>query len=269
MQPVFQKMIFGLAALSMLICMELMIIKPEFFWRLLGILIAAVILASLYASGFIFQRRLKQLTYLVLPIFYTVGCLSLFVLAQKSVTQHLFLIGVSFFFGLTLHNTATLNRCRFNANKEVMMQSAAQQRHRVVLAINQAIVILTCFFIFSSLFGIIYLLSFPIWQALIIAVFVLFLIAFQFLDELFPVRRSLVYAAITSLTLIQIFWSLTFWPTNYIANAIVIIASLYIILSILEKYAQGLLAKRLIRVYIIMVLIAVGAVLSTAQWTPR
>ncbi len=269
MQSVFQKMVFGLAALSMLISMELMIIKPEFFWRILEILIAIVTLASLYASGFLSQRRIKQLTYLILPIFYTLGSLSLFVLAQKSITQHLFLIGVSFFLGLALHNTATLNHCRFHAHKEVMMQSASEQRHRVVLAVNQAIVILACFFIFSSLFGIIYLLSFPIWQALSIAVIVLFLITFQFLDELFPVRRSLVYAAITALTLIQIFWSLTFWPTNYIANAIVIITSLYIILGILEKYAQGLLTKRLIRIYLIIVFVAVGAVLSTTQWTPR
>lgn len=258
-----------LPMITMLIIMELMINEPQFFWQLFAFLIGIIFIAALYLSGFLQKKKLKQISYLTLPLFYAIGSISLFVLAQKSLAQHVFLVGVSLFMGLVLQNISALNRYRHNTDKEVLLKSAAERRKRIAITINQALIILTIFFLFSSLFGIIYLMSYPIWQALSIAALILLILTYQFFDELFPKLRALLYAAITSLSLIQIFWSLTFWPTNYIANSIVIIVTLYIILGIMEKYSYGLLTKRLIKVYFTIVLVAICAVLTTTQWTTQ
>ena len=246
-----------------------MIGRPELFWQLYIILISIIILTSFYLSGFLKQKKLKNLSYLILPALYITSSLSLFILSQKSLTQHVFLIGISIVLAIVLNNISTLSHYHLEIKKQVILKSEQDKKRRVLLTVNQALIILTAFFALGSLFGIIYLLSFAIWQALIIAVIIIFLLSLQFLNEIFLAKRAVVYASVTSLGLAQIFWSLTFWPTNYIANSVVLIASLYIILGILEHYAREALNKKLIKAYFSIAIIVIISVLTTAQWKPQ
>ncbi len=269
MSAFLSKTAIAIPVLAMFAIMETIIQKPELFWWLFIILIAVVILSSLYLSGFWQTKKLKKLSYLILPTLYTLASLSLFVLAQKSLTQHIFLFGISIVLAIVLNNISVLSHYHAESKKQVILKSEQDKRRRIILTVNQALILLTAFFALSSLFGIIYLLSFAIWQTLIVAVVIIFLLAWQFLSEIFPPRRALVYANVISLGLAQIFWSLSFWPTNYIANSIVLMASFYIILGILEHYSREALTRKLIKVYFSIAVIVITSVLATAQWKPQ
>jgi len=112
-------------------------------------------------------------------------------------------------------------------------------------------------------------LSFPVWQALIIATLIIFLATYQFFNEIFDQTLTYLYGLITALALGQIFWSLTFWPTNYIANAVIIVSSLYVILGIFNHYGHNTLTSRLIKIYFCLGGLTILAVLLSNQWTPR
>ncbi|TSC52991.1 MAG: Uncharacterized protein CEO40_99 [Parcubacteria group bacterium LiPW_72] len=258
-----------LPPLTMLIGLEFVVQYPEIFWKIFGVIIGCVFFASLYLGRFLSQKKLKQLVYLILPLFYTLSILALFVLAQKSYVQHFFIIGVSLILGIVLNNIATLSKYRFYSHKEVILKSEEDKRKMIVCTTNEALVLLTTFFITANLFGLIYLLSFPLWQALLIIVLVVFSLAYQFLCEIFTPSLAALYTLITSLTASQIFWSLTFWPTNYIANAVIVIVSIYIILGILEYYSRQMLTRRLIKIYFLLGIITISSVLLTNQWVPR
>lgn len=266
MSSFFSKIATIIPVLTMLTVIEILIQKPELFWGLYAVLNSIVILASIYLSGFGRERKLRRLLYLILPLFYTQGALTLFVLTQKSLTQHFFLIGVSIILGIVLNNIAILNRYRFEVQKEVILKSEEEKRKRLALTINEILLLLTGFFVFASLFALIYLLSFPVWQALLISSLSIFLLNFQFLLEIFPVQLARIYTSIIVLVTLQIFWALTFWPTNYIANAVIMVTLLYIILGTLEHYSQGILTRKIIKVYFSIALIALSCILLTAQW---
>lgn len=264
----FSKIVLILPVLAMLAIMEAMTYKPEIFWILFSILIAIVILISLYLGGFLLKRKLRQLVYIILPLFYTLGALFLFVLAQKSVAQQFFVVITSLILGIVLYTLALLNKYRFSAMQEVILKSEEEKRKRIVLALSQALLLLVSFFISASLFAIIYLLSFPIWQALLLASIAFWGLTFQFLSEIFTLSQAPVYASIIALVAIQLFWALTFWPTNYIANAVIIAIALYIILGILENYSRASLTGRMIKVYFMIALLTISGILLTAQWKP-
>lgn len=258
-----------LPPLTMLIGLEFVVQYPEIFWKIFGVIIGCVLLASIFLGGFLNQKKLKQLIYLILPLFYTLSILALFILAQKSYVQHFFIIGASIILGIVLNNITTLSRYRFYSHKEVVLKSEEDKRKMIVYTTNEALVLLTTFFITANLFGLIYLLSFPLWQALLIVVLVVFSLAYQFLCEIFTPSLAALYTLITSLTASQIFWSLTFWPTNYIANAVIVIVSIYIILGILEYYSRQMLTRRLIKIYFLLGIITISSVLLSNQWVPR
>jgi len=256
-------------SLIMMTGLEFVIHYPGTFWKIFGGIVGFVFCASFYLSGFFNQKKLKQLIYLILPLFYVSSITALFVLTQKSYTQHLFIVGVSIILGIVLNNIATLSKYHLYSHQEVVLKSEDDKRKRVSYTTNEALVLLTIFFTTANLFGLIYLLSFSLWQALLIIVLVVFILTYQFLNEIFTPSLATLYSLITGLTASQIFWSLTFWPTNYIANAVIVVVSIYIIFSILEQYSHQMLTRRLIKIYFLLGIITISSILLTNQWIPR
>jgi len=269
MNSALSKIAILIPVLAAMAGLEIAQSRPELFWPILGAILGLTLIFSLYLGGFLKQKKIVNLGYLILPFFYIASAISIFILAQKSYVAHLFILGVGAILALALYNINVLAKYHFEKNKEVILKSAEDKRKRVALTINQALVLLTIFFSVANLFGLIYLLSFPVWQALIIATLIIFLATYQFFNEIFDQTLTYLYGLITALALGQIFWSLTFWPTNYIANAVIIVSSLYVILGIFNHYGHNTLTSRLIKIYFCLGGLTILAVLLSNQWTPR
>jgi len=269
MNSILSKIAIAFPVLAAIISLEIIQSRPDLFWPILGVILGLTLISALYLSGFLKQKKLAGLFYLILPFFYIASAISVFVLAQKSYIAHFFILSAASVLGLALYNIKTLSKYRFESGQEVILKSQEDKRKHIALTINQALVLLTIFFAVANLFGLIYLLSFPVWQILIIITLIIFLLVYQFFNEIFDRPLAYLYSLITALVLGQIFWSLTFWPTNYIANAVIVVSSLYITLGIFNHYGHKTLTLRLIKIYFFLGGFTILAVLLSNQWTPR
>ena len=133
--------------------------------------------------------------------------------------------------------------------------------------ISNYINLLTVFLLFSSLYSLIVFLNFSMWYLSLIVIAFIFLLAYQstWVNKI-SFRKAWLFILVITLILTELFSVISFLPTSFYVNAIVLTVCYYIILGLSRFILLEELEKKPLRRYLIIGFIAIVIALLTAQW---
>lgn len=230
-----------------------------FFWprMIYVILVLALILFLFTTRQFIKASLVKDKWWdlMILPSLFLIS-IAFFctMLTNKIVIQLLFFVNLIF---LYLYFTAVYNQLfKKEQGKSYTIPNLASYGN-----------FLAFYFISSSLFGLQIFLNFPVWILMIILLLVTGLIVRQvFWANKINQQIGLFYLLIITIVLIEVAWTLSFWPLSYYILGLVMSIFYYIIIGIIRFYLLHKLDGKIIKLYLIYGFLGVIVVLLTARW---
>lgn len=179
---------------------------------------------------------------------------SIFLLSSH-LFRHIFILTIVFLFYLILESI-------FN----FLYRPNVYQTHSIESFFSY-LNLLTLFFLSSSFYNLIFFLNISFWLFLIFFFFVALFLSFYFfwVNKILS-KENVLYILIITLILTEFFWIISFLPTNFYVNSLILML-IYYLMVVSSKYCiLKILNKKSIRQYLIVAGIAFLLVLLTAQW---
>lgn len=127
--------------------------------------------------------------------------------------------------------------------------------------------LLTVFFLSAVFYNLIFFLDIQPW--IIIAIFPILIIFLGFyffwVNKIFN-KENVSYVLIISLVLTEFFWAISFSPANFYVNSLILVLIYYLMIMLSKYHILRILNKKIIRQYLIIVIIAFLLVILTARW---
>jgi hypothetical protein len=170
--------------------------------------------------------------YLLTPIALLLGGILFLLFLEQAWAKHLLALSLSFFLGIFWEN------------------------------------ILVSMFLFnSSLFGFFLFLNLPLWQLSLVALAFTFILTFQtiWVNKIKP-GAAWLPIVIICLIVFEIFWTVSFLPTAFYVNGLLIATIFYLTNNLMRLHLLGSLNKKVVRRYLLLCGAAIVLVLGTAKW---
>jgi len=253
----YNRLLVLITPVGVLILLELFIIKPKLIYLALGL---AFILVTFTLWRFIkdVQSELRKLYFinsLVLPTLFLVSVSSFLILLSSKLLVQLLVLGTVVFIYVYL-------RTIYNHSKRLKVY------HNVTLEnVSSFGNLLVFFFASSAVYGLQSFLNLQIWIIILAIMPIIFLVFYQLLWAYkINFKFGLVFILIGSVILIELAWSISFLPLNYIVSGLVLAICYYGIAGFIRYYLTGILNKKAIKLYIATIIISIFLIFLTAQW---
>lgn len=196
----------------------------------------------------------KNYFFLISPIFLLCGTILFLMFLKSNVLIHSSILFFSFIFFL-------FSESLFANFYDYQHQSYPLEN--VLTGIN----LLALFLIYSHIFLFLTLFHFPLWVMLVILILITFISSYQ-LFYTYKIARKInyLYSIITTIIILEIFWSIMFLPTNFYVNGLILINVYYIIIGMSYFYFMETLTKARIIRHLSISLIIITLTLITAKW---
>lgn len=127
--------------------------------------------------------------------------------------------------------------------------------------------LLSVFLFFSSAYSLIVFLDLSMTILAILILLVVGLLSYQVTwFYKIPLSKSWLYLLISLLLAIEFFWVVSFLPTSFYVNGLILAVVYYFILGLIYSHLLDKLDKRVIRRYALVSLGALVIILGTARW---
>ena len=125
------------------------------------------------------------------------------------------------------------------------------------------------FFLFTAgMYGLHFHLHFPLWAVVLSVGAVTFLLSLHVLGRAsLSSPRRMFWSALLTLLMSELLGAFAFLPLSYLVVSGTVFVAFYVTLHLLQRYLYDHLTPRLVREYLLLGLVAVGLILSTARWT--
>jgi hypothetical protein len=212
--------------------------QPHFY------LLAASLVAMIFITFAVNFKRLNfTWPHLLLPTIYLLGAVSVFVVITNPTIRLIFLLvacGVFYFLEFKL----------------------GRESHFL-----QNIYLLSGFAMYVGLFAVQFYFNLKIWMILPLVFLITYLLAIQGLAG-FSLPAKKYFYLLTAIVATEACWGLTFWPTHFFANAVVLFSIFYLIWLFAFSAFFGKLSRQKIYWQLILVVLVLTLTLSTTPWRP-
>lgn len=227
-------------------------IKLLYFLPFIGLLILLAILKYLIKEPWLS----KDYFYLsILPILLFICTISLLLLLGLTLLKHLAIILFVLLLALYLENIFLFYHRPLHYQSYSLENLAAIFNLIIffLLAIN-----LNAFSIFLSL---------PLWLLSLILIITISLLLLQsFWINKLKNKFCYIYLIIINIVILEFFWALTFLPTNFYVNSIILTIIFYLIWGILKAKLNEHLEKKIIWRYLFISSILLLIIIITSRW---
>lgn len=243
-----------LSSLAVFIILELLFFRPRFLIPLVIILVVAVSLTVLSLNNWQIKKR-EGWNFLITPLLFVASGFLLIIFLEGAVLNHLVIIFISVFYGVLLENIF-----------HYLHQPINYQPYSLENIFNY-VSLITGFFVYTSFFGLIIFLNFPLWVLLILSFLVTLVLIYQIIwINKVAVGAKMIYLFILSLILTEVFWVVHFWPTSYLVSGLILSLIFYLIVNLARIYLKASLTREMVKRYLLIALIVLLLTLATAQW---
>jgi hypothetical protein len=270
----FKKVNIFASTLSILLSFQVLILQPILFWLLVFLMFWIIIFSvwkilpknvairrEFRSSNSIFLKLKtifkivvedRNYTFFMSPIFLLFGTLSFVLLLKNKILIQISILSFVFLYLLFLDSLYS-----YFYNKESYFLE------NIFTVINFT----SLFLIYSSLFSLFVIFGVSLW--LVIGLFLFF--TFLSNHQIFHIYRVLdrinyFYNIAITLVMVQIFWALTFLPTSFYVNGLVLLSVYYSIMGISYFHLRGLIDRIKIIRHLTITLVIIVFALTTARW---
>lgn len=127
--------------------------------------------------------------------------------------------------------------------------------------------LISMFLFTSSFFGLSVFLNVALWQLSLVSFAITFALTFQTIwVNKINVRAALLQIFVICLILFELFWTVSFLPTAFYVNGLIIAISFYMMNNLMRLHLKNNLNNKIIRRYFILCGLVIFFVLLTARW---
>ena len=193
--------------------------------------------------------------FLIPPLLFLIGAVSFFLFIDYVIVRHLFIasIGVGYF--LMFHNTFVFFR-----------ETKSYQPHALE-NIYSYIDTVSLFLLCASGYGLKLFMGWPMWPfilLMLLATGVLF--RHTLWAHKIDWRKSRLFVLIMSLLLAESSYVVSFLPTSYLFNSLMVIFIYYLLMQLVSDHLLNELNSRTIKKYVLISASAIVVALLTARW---
>ncbi len=235
--------------------LELFFFKPSFIYFIFIFLILIIGGATWKIIGKGLVDIKVRWLYLLTPLSFLTSSVLFLMFLERPWARHLLALSLAIFCGVFLENIFIY-----------IYQHAKYQAHSLENISNY--LNLAAMFLFNaSLFGFSVFLNVALWKLSLISLVFTFALTFQtiWINKI-NLRAAPLQISAICLILFEIFWAVSFLPTAFYVNGLVIAISFYLMNNLMRLHLLGNLNKKIIRRYLIICGFIIFIILLTAQW---
>ena len=247
----------SLATLAILIILEVLYLKQSYVAILVSPLVIVILAGTIWlVGGNLFRRKILKLKKLILPAILFLG-VAFFTIFENTpfLSQFLIILAlIAFFtFGIFYRQIPT--------EKE-------EGSERVKDYLNFFILI-SAFLGYLVVYYLFFYFHLPLWITMILVAGFSYLLLYYFFwaqnvsSPLIPL-----YTVMLSIATVENFFILSFWRTDPIVRAVVLVVSFYLILGILSERLKEEFNKKIVWEYVVIAAIVLIITILTMQWYP-
>jgi hypothetical protein len=207
-------------------------------------IVAAIIVIFVFATLAINFKRLNfTWPHLMLPTIYLIAAGSVFTIIASSTVLILYLLGISVIFYML----------------EIKL---GRESHFL-----QNVYLLSVFALYLSMFAVQFYFNLKVWWMIPIAFVMTYLLAIQgFAGFSLPSKKY--FHLLIAIVCTEVAWALSFWPTHYFVNAVILFSFFYLLWLFSFSAFFGKLTRQKVYWQLTLVLIVLILTLTSTAWRP-
>ena len=237
------------------VTLELFYLKPNliYFFILTLIIVIATGTWRIIGKGLVTIEA--RWFYLLTPIAFAVSGVLFILFIESAATKHLLALAISIFFGIFLENIYTY----IYRHEKYQINSLEN--------ISNYLNLTSVFFLNSGLFGFFIFLNLPLWQLSLISLAASFILTFQiiWINKIRP-EVAWLHIIVVCLVLFEIFWAVSFLPTAFYVNGLILTIAFYFSNNIMRLHLTKRLSRMLLKRYTLLCGTLMIILLLTAKW---
>ncbi|XOU94752.1 MAG: hypothetical protein ACNFW9_01665 [Candidatus Kerfeldbacteria bacterium] len=242
------------SSLSIVISFFLWVNNPDLTYYIAGYFFVIHTLTIWLLAKF-GQERKTFFTFYFTPFFLLAGAFTFFLIIDHVVVQHLFALVIGIIYMLITRNIFSF------VYKTKDYQPLALEN------IFSYINLISLFLFYSSFYGFLLLLGWPVWLFVIICfVITAFLFTRTLLTYKIQWTEGKLFVLIMSIIITECFYVINLLPSSYIINGLVLVVVYYLFMNLIKDYLKERLNMKDIRLYLSVVGIILVISLLTTRW---
>lgn len=249
---ILKKLIPILGFSLIIIVFEIILVYPRAYYLIFVLLISLFFSLYILSESRIFGKNLWF--YFLFPsLLMASGFVFLYFLETGAVKQIL-IITLAFFLWIILKNTSLL------------MVSSEKGREKTKNIINY-LVLIAAFLFFSGLFALRVFLGVKIIWLLIVTYILTYILIVQiFWSNQINLKKYGIYFIFLPFIFIQLFWTITYLPTNFLVNGLILSAVFYVLVNLSRHEILNSLTSKILVSYLILGSLMIIFTALTSQW---
>ncbi len=197
----------------------------------------------------------KKWKFSVLPAFFTLSSSGLLYLITIPYEQQTFIILTASMYYLSLFGAYRLNQYSLDQTARGM---------------NMAAAVSTIFFTYTAAYGLYLNFLVPLWILMVVYLLITLLVSYQHFSIIKEGERKIiwVYSFLLSLAMVEIVWTINFWPFGYLTAGTIALILYYVLWDLIQSYFLNLLSQRRVVANMIFFSVIIALVLLSSKWIP-
>ena len=235
--------------------LEFFFFKPSFVYFIALFLILILGAATWEIIGRGLQNIGARWLYPLTPLSFLASGTFFLLFLENAWAKHLLALALAVFCGVFLENIFVY----IYQHEKYQINSLENVSNYLNLA--------SMFLFNSSLFGFSLFLNTALWELSLISFGVTFILTFQtiWINKI-NVKAAWLHIFVICLILFELFWAVSFLPTAFYVNGLIIAISFYLMNNLMRLHLLDNLNRKILRRYFILCGLIVFFVLLTAQW---
>lgn len=250
----FSRILTFLSSFLVLIFLEILLFFPNRIFIIAAVIFIIIFFSILYiTTKKIISKDFEH--FLISPLFFISSGFLLLLFLESPIIKQIFILGLSIIYYLILSNLFSF---KFQTHK---------YQPYILENLLSYINLISIFLFYSSIFCFHLLLGISTFLLLPIIFIFTFIITYQlFWVNKIDFKKNWLFTLIIGLIFLELFWAISYLPTGYFVNAIILLIIYYIFINISRDFLLNNLEKRQIKKYLTIGLSALILILATAQW---
>ena len=235
--------------------LELFFLKPQFVYFIFIFLVLVIIGATWKIIGKSLVNIEARWLYLLTPLSFLTSGVFFLMFLERPWARHLLALSLAIFCGVFLENIF------------VYIYEHAKYQINSLENVSNYLNLASMFLFNSSLFGFSVFLNIALWKLSLISFVITFALTFQtiWINKI-NIRAAPIQISVICLVLFELFWAVSFLPTAFYVNGLIIAISFYLMNNLMRLHLLDSLNKKVIRRYFILCSLIIFFILLTAQW---
>ena len=192
--------------------------------------------------------------YAILPVFFTIFSIALLQLISLIFEEQIFIVLVSIMYYLALLGTYRLGKYEEDKTARGMIMAST---------------LAAIFFAYAGAYGLYLNFLVPLYALMLTYLIVTFFISYQYFSIIEKNKiRVKTYSFLLSLFMVEIIWSMNFWPFGYLTTGVIALILYYVLWDLTQSYFLNLLSRKRVVANMVFFSIIISIVLLSSKWIP-